>query len=273
MSVNAGSSLPAGRPCSADGYLLPDHWIVHESQPYHSAERLYRFMSEAYVARVVDLLIESGARRVLEAGCGDGWNCGRLVKANLETVGVDCNANAIDHAARLVPAGRFICGDITNPQLLEQLSPPFDAAILIEVIEHIPPDKCAQALQNLRDCLKTGGSLVVTTPSTNIDKCDPTHYRHFSEQLLRETIEETGTMRVKWIEGYGNALFERWYYRLARFFDNRFYLIKPIRSWLQRYYRKHATQSPLGRCHGLLAVVEASEYNLMAGLCGEKTSV
>lgn len=64
-------------------YVLPDHWIIPE-------ETIWEIMRQAYARRVVELIKGSGARSVLEIGCGDGWNCDQFVEAALEKiVGVD----------------------------------------------------------------------------------------------------------------------------------------------------------------------------------------
>ena len=86
-------------------YVLPDHWIIPE-------ETIWEIMRQAYARRVVELVKGSGARSVLEIGCGDGWNCGQFVEAGLEKiVGVDWSRNGIDHARRMVPKAKFYCGE------------------------------------------------------------------------------------------------------------------------------------------------------------------
>ena len=92
------------------GYLLPDHWII----PQRDNTGLWWLDHEAYVSRVCEIVKESGAKTVLEAGCGDGWNCQKLVECGLEAVGCDWSQNAVDHARRMVPDASFYCGDLTD---------------------------------------------------------------------------------------------------------------------------------------------------------------
>ena len=61
-------------------YLLPDHWLLKE-------KNIWTMMHHAYVWRVVEIVKNSGAQRVIEVGCGDGWNCGQMVEAGLDVVG------------------------------------------------------------------------------------------------------------------------------------------------------------------------------------------
>src|SRR4051812_22865136 len=121
-------------------YRLPDHWILDQ-------QKLWTIMHDCYVNRVVDLVVESGASNVLEIGCGDGFNCGKLAAAGLEVAGVDWSENGIAYAKQLVPEGRFLKGDIRDAVFKRTFPKPFDAVILVEVLEHIPPADCADALR------------------------------------------------------------------------------------------------------------------------------
>ena len=49
------------------------------------------------------------------------------------------------------------------------------------------------------------------------------------EQTLRKLIEEAGGLTVEGIEGYGDVVLEKRYYRIARLVNSKYYLIKPLR--------------------------------------------
>lgn len=229
-------------------YLLPDHWILPE-------EHLWTVMHHHYVQRVVDLVKQSAAKRVLEVGCGDGWNCGQLVKAGLQVVGIDWSHNAIAHAQRLVPQARFYCGDLRDSAFWDMMSEPFDAAIFVEVLEHIPPTDCVQSLRAITACIKRGGRLILTTPSVNHPNTNPQHYRHFDQPTLRELIDQATGLHFDSIEGYGDVVLERWCYRLARLVDNDWYTIKPLRRSLLSYYAARCLRTDLNRCHGMIVAM------------------
>jgi 2-polyprenyl-3-methyl-5-hydroxy-6-metoxy-1,4-benzoquinol methylase len=204
-----------------------------------------------YVRRVVHILIEAGARKVLEAGCGDGWNVAQMAASGLDVVGVDWSKNAIAYGTTLVPQARFYCGDVTDELLTKQFPNKFDAVAMVEVIEHIPPSDCVAALRNITSRLRTGGTLVMTTPHVNFPNNNPEHYRHFTPQLLSEMVEQVEGIKVTAVEGYGDVDADRAYWRKRRFVDNKLFTIKPLADRLA--HRHDYTQpTPFDRCHGLI---------------------
>lgn len=110
---------------------------------------------------VLKSLQRSGARRVLDLGCGNGTFTAYLVDAGFEVVGIDASASGIRIASGLLPAATFF-----EHALEESLPPPlhgqFDAVTAVEVVEHLPTPAvlCARA----REALRPGGHFVLTTP-------------------------------------------------------------------------------------------------------------
>jgi 2-polyprenyl-3-methyl-5-hydroxy-6-metoxy-1,4-benzoquinol methylase len=244
-------------PVEAYDYTVPDHWrdhwILDPEHPKHHGEVLHL----VWVDRVVEIVKQSGARSVFEMGCGDGFNCSRLVEAGLDpVVGVDWSPNAIRYAKTLVPKAHFYCGDARDPEIDIEFPEPFDAGILVEVIEHIPPRDCADVLRNLTQKIKVGGLCVLTTPSVNTPNTHSQHYRHFSEASLRELVAEAGGLAITAIEGYGDAVYEQGTYRWLRFFNNRYYEIKPVTRWVWGpRYRSRCQQSRLEVCSGFIVTL------------------
>lgn len=240
-----------GRILSAEDYAyqLPDHWLIKEETPW-------AIMHHAYVDRVVEIVQEKGCKSVLEVGCGDGWNCGRLVEKGIKTVGTDWSKNGIEHAKRMVPGAEFYCGDLTDTEFSAVMEEPFDAAIFVEVIEHIPPEDCVDAMRKIRDAVKPGGYIVLTTPSANLENRNPQHYRHFTPELLEEIMTEAGGLTVDAVEGYGDMEAERKHFRVARWVNNRHYTIYALRDRLLDRFRAHCVGVPLDRCQGLIMTIK-----------------
>jgi 2-polyprenyl-3-methyl-5-hydroxy-6-metoxy-1,4-benzoquinol methylase len=233
-------------------YRLPDHWILHEKEDTGSS--LFPRLHEYYISRVVELVKSSGARTVLDAGCGDGWGTGKMADAGLDAVGVDWSRNAISHASKLVPHARFFAGDLTSAAFKSEFPEKFDAVASIEVIEHISPAECAQALRNIVEPLRRGGLLVITTPSVNFPNTHDNHYRHFTDKTLRDVVSDARGLTVTGVEGYGDVEVERKHYRLARWVENRYYRIKPaLKHLLSKNGSVRAmANTPMSRCHGII---------------------
>jgi|GEM_PF-3940203 len=227
-------------------HLLPDHWILPQNN-------IWTKLHNYYVQRVVELVVQSGVKRVLEVGCGDGWNCGKLVKAGLDVVGIDWSRNGIEHAKRMVPNAHFMCCDLTASEFTTAFPEPFEAIIFVEVIEHIPTKDCVSALQKITKTLKPGGLFILTTPSVNLPNNNPQHYRHFDEQTLRNLISEAGQLIIDRIEGYGDVALEKRHYSIARWVNNKYYTIHPLLKWLQeKYALRISTPTALDICSGFI---------------------
>lgn len=124
---------------------------------------------------VYSRLLEAGAQTVLDLGCGDGPLFARLA-ANQQfrrLVGVDVSAEALELLReRLVAAGLFDEGRVsllrasfTEPD--RQLSG-FDAAILVETIEHIAPDRLSLVERAVFQ-LQRPKLVIVTTPNVEFN--------------------------------------------------------------------------------------------------------
>jgi SAM-dependent methyltransferase len=229
-------------------YALPDHWIQHAINSDSMFSKLHRY----YVSRAIAIIRASGAKSVLEAGCGDGWNVGQMT--GMKAVGVDWSTKAIAYAKLLAPDAEFYCGDLRDAEFEKRFPNPFDAVALIEVLEHIPPADAIEAVRNIAKPLKMGGTFVLTTPHVNFPNKNPQHYRHFTPELLQEILQNAG-LEVTAMEGYGDVLADLAYWKKMRWFDNRYYQIKPLADTIAR---KYVYPGPTGfdRCHGIIVTAK-----------------
>jgi 3' terminal RNA ribose 2'-O-methyltransferase Hen1 len=121
---------------------------------------------------VQSVLRDSGARRVLDLGCGAGALLQRLIGDGYEQlVGVDVSVRALEIAARRLGLEEMHEAQRQRVQLLH--SPltyrdgrlaGYDAAALVEVIEHLDPARLAAAEENVFGSARPG-TVVVTTPN------------------------------------------------------------------------------------------------------------
>ena len=104
--------------------------------------------------------------RVLDLGCGAGRFVAALRDAGADPVGVELAEGALERARRNVPGAdlRALGDDGAIP--LEDAS--VDLVWCSEVLEHVPDT--AGLLSEARRVLRTGGRLLVTTPSHDLPR-------------------------------------------------------------------------------------------------------
>lgn len=121
---------------------------------------------------VLSVLKASGARRVLDLGCGAGALLERLIRDDYELiVGADVSVRALEQAARRLKLDGMHDAQRRRISLLhspltyrDKRLAGFDAAALVEVIEHLDPPRLAAAEQNVFGSARPG-TVVVTTPN------------------------------------------------------------------------------------------------------------
>jgi 3' terminal RNA ribose 2'-O-methyltransferase Hen1 len=116
----------------------------------------------------------SGACRVLDLGCGPGALLERLLREDYEfVVGVDVSVRALEQAARKLRLEEM--HDAQRQRIALWHSPltyrdrrlvGFDAAALVEVIEHFDPPGLAAAMRNVFGSARPK-TVVVTTPNAD----------------------------------------------------------------------------------------------------------
>ncbi len=158
--------------------------------------------------RVTEVLKASGARRVVDLGCGSGKLLKRLLSERqfTEILGVDVGTQDLEIAARRLRLDflnerqgariRIVQGALTyRDQRIEG----FDAAALVEVIEHIEPDRLASVERVVFEFAKPG-LVVVTTPNreynARFEGMAPGQLRHADHRF-----EWTRAEFQAWVDG------------------------------------------------------------------------
>lgn len=117
-----------------------------------------RWLARRYLAPKPD-------ERVLDIGCGSGVVAAAMADASVrECLGIDGSADAVAFASRQFrrPNLRF------ERCLVDELDLPegyFDAAVCMELVEHIHLDQGRILLDSLYRLLRPGGRLLITTPN------------------------------------------------------------------------------------------------------------
>ncbi len=151
-------------------------------------------------------LAASGARSVLDLGCGNGAVTALLAGMGYAAQGCDASASGIDIARQAAPGINFFQHDLGNP-LPPEHTGCYDAVVSLEVIEHLLLPRIL--LNNAWQALRPGGKLILSTPYhgywKNIalavtnkfdDHWHPLrdfgHIKFFSRRTLHTLVEETG---------------------------------------------------------------------------------
>lgn len=151
-----------------------------------------------YVARrkiifdwILQVLVNYSAPRILDIGCGTGFNIEYLQTHGYKRVtGLDFSLEALSFC-RSRHLSNLSCGDGTRPPFSGES---FDVIMALDLIEHLADD--VQALQELARLLKPNGSLVIFTPAFNFlwglqDEVSY-HYRRYTAGELRQKVAEVG---------------------------------------------------------------------------------
>ncbi len=108
-----------------------------------------------------EALKASGAKRILDLGCGQGDLAARLSAEGYEVVGIDPREDAVAKARLRTPDARF---EVATAEALPEDLGLFDAAVFVNALHHVAPERMADALTGALRALKPGGELLVIEP-------------------------------------------------------------------------------------------------------------
>jgi SAM-dependent methyltransferase len=106
-------------------------------QKHLNPNPLQRFLLRRFQRRVAALVRQSGARRILDAGCGEGFTLRHLQESDggAWLLGIDNGFPALRWAAAMVPAARLALADVRE---LPFGDGSFELVLCLEVLEHLP---------------------------------------------------------------------------------------------------------------------------------------
>jgi len=108
-------------------------------------------------------LVPESSKRMLDAGCGEGYFLSKLAGNGRELHGIDISEKNVEVARSLVPDASTAVGDITRIPYPDGY---FDCVSALEILDHLAePEK---ALSEMRRVLRNGGSLVMSVPDCRL---------------------------------------------------------------------------------------------------------
>jgi SAM-dependent methyltransferase len=141
------------------GFYFGDGRDPYDRMGLSGYERYDRDTSNANVAAYL-IWRFFPARQTLDVGCATGFVVEALRELGVDARGTDVSQWAVDHPAKGA-VGHLFWGDLLGQLPVKAGS--FDLVTALETMEHLPPDRVASAIAELRRV--TRGYLVATIPS------------------------------------------------------------------------------------------------------------
>lgn len=129
----------------------------------------------------------AAGKRVVDAGCGEGFGTQTLANVAAAVVGVDYSAEAIATCCAQwhKPNLSFRQADLTTPGAVGET---FDVVINFQVLEHMRDE--LPFLNGLKGLLAAGGKLILTTPNRLKSFSEnPYHVREYTARELRQLLQ------------------------------------------------------------------------------------
>lgn len=101
---------------------------------------------------------------ILDYGCGPGCLARELLERDLQVAGLDFSPEMVGLVNRRFGARANFLGAFQADAMTDKAHS-FDAAVAIEVIEHLYDEQLNELLDNLQMLLRPGGLIVLTTPN------------------------------------------------------------------------------------------------------------
>ena len=136
------------------------------------------------------------AKRCLDIGCGRGQFCRTLAALGASSVtGVDIVPELIAQLERESPHIRWLCGSLTDPELVTRFGT-YDVAFLLEVLQYV---KFPEVLRTVWDLVEPGGRLVAVAPNPKCAIVSRTRDR-FDMQYSPPTLAEIQSEVSGWTD-------------------------------------------------------------------------
>ena len=140
---------------------MADDYTVRNAREYETGVTEYEAFNadRSAIAPYLDALCERTVEggRVLDLGCGPGWDCGLLQRRVFVAVGFDLSHGHVEHARRNHPAFGYVQGDMRELPFAES---EFDGVWACASMVHLASADIDGALYEVARVLARGGAFV-----------------------------------------------------------------------------------------------------------------
>ena len=150
--------------------------LLNEKKQYKIMENFYNCYAK----------VKKTKPKILDIGCGIGYDAKILSDLGAKVVGVDFSNNVLSTAKKFVANASFHMYDIINTSLLELGK--FDGAICLETLDYITPNNMKQCLDNIGSVLKSGALLLVSVLDGS-DKNDERSYVTLNDEKYDKNFQ------------------------------------------------------------------------------------
>lgn len=140
-------------------------------------------------------------KRVLEAGCGEGYGAALMARHAAHVVGVDYDAAALELARSRHRAPNLEYRAVNLLELAKQSPGEFDVVTNFQVLEHL--EDPTPFLSAAAACVKPGGMLILTTPNRLASVSENPYHVHeyVADELQRVLARFFDHVEVRGIVG------------------------------------------------------------------------
>lgn len=176
-----------------------DERLRRTVETYESVADQYadRHADRSGVAEMVRAFLDSlDGRRVLDVGCGPGWETATFADEGLDVTGIDLSPSFLAGARDRTPAGSFARADMRS---LPFQSGAFDGIWACASLLHVPRDDVGGTLSEFHRVLADDGLLVASlkrADSTGVAPSpyeeDERHFERYERDSLRSIVTASG---------------------------------------------------------------------------------
>jgi len=106
------------------------------------------------------LMPDLNGKKVLDAGCGDGFGVAWLRAQGADSIGIDISEKGIESCKQRDPQGKYLVMDVRNVSFKEK----FDYVLsLLVLLSFDNKPEISMAIKKMAACLKEDGKLIIAT--------------------------------------------------------------------------------------------------------------